>query len=1383
MIRIDHISFDFTAPDEKFAYGLYADWDSFCRYCFEQVVEECYADCDKEKVLYEIEQLELDLGSIPEEDFYREFPQRLRNELLKALPLRETRTAEEVEKSAASRRDNLLFFLEHGFPKLEWAGGDFNPSKEVGWLLLQSTTTYMPFIQNAALLCLRREYALHRLLWQTDNMEMHLRIYTTALAEPSAGLQEKHRFLALMLGEKPDIPVRFVHKAGSDEELHSMAALLDSPTVRQLMRTEMKEHAEVDLPPYWHYLYEWLIQYYPFNGLAMFGGKAEFARHLHHRLLTFIRKRSDSPYLSKIELTLDFLLEVFGPAYYKEVLNAIYGLQPRQPDGSPVYDGYFNRELYRIFMQLSLLQLPAIMEQKAPGENAEIHEIPTDMNKLTLSLKENARSNADKQALLVMVATQQPEMMLNWLRSEALKDNILISLLSELADDRIISCMLASLPFAALETVEKVKKYLEQRSAEIVWLQEISEAKRQFDLRKAILLWIAGEEINIDTLLRLIYQEVTGSSDTTIVEPLVQKLSRTEARLRTISKDKNEITYIHRLQEILSDPTLPETVKQRIAAEFWDTYKENLTEAIILLQEQHLLSDIIRLASQPIKEEIIRRLAIQAFGTEQSIGLLPLLAWLTTHESELPHFQVTGKESPVVRLLLWLAMQTQNHAKTMVGIIRNLLVTLWSESELSSVIKMISEKVGTQEEAYDMEAVFALLQGVRNSESSVRSSAFNEWRQQQENLSISVQILFEERWNTAEGFTAWLEDSSEPTDRKRELLQTAVTENTREWMALLRRMVQKEDMPDTVTDNLPLAVLRQGMAKINFYQASVLSQTIERIEQHADAFPFLVASGIPLSSALSKALLLYMQDMDTLERTLTERETIEKFLAFLYHIYTGQTDYHNETGWKHLSEKIISKPEQQETTEQKEQEIAEILSNKELPMMAVQEAIQSLMKRQPEKLLAWLESDTGSDETRCMADITDKMMLEQWITYLPTVIGFVYPDAFCRLTIWLLRFSSGSHSVCELAITLFTWIKETDWKQQTPQQMEAYFFTRLYGDPDSSFLLPMDNLAKADLPDALRKRLLQKFLRFQPKELLAYIRRSISEHLLPLSQWIEWLDAGDWIYLAASLSLSAAELLRQVVEVLRLDEKKQRVAWSTYLTKGNMEEEWPYNSPEENIRSFVQTAVSLQGQGESEVEETVRGIKAELKIHEDVMPIINEVPELCLVNNAGLCLLAPWLVRLFDMLRYLDEERKSLRNTALKIRAVFLLQYIVYGEEREYRETELVFNRLLTGLPQHVSLPKYLPLTDEEKQTVESMMAGVKANWPQLSGTSVKGFRQSFIARNGTLEQQEERWWLSVEKKTHDILLESVPWSFKQIRLPWLKKYIQVVWNEKQEFT
>lgn len=178
----------------------------------------------------------------------------------------------------------------------------------------------------------------------------------------------------------------------------------------------------------------------------------------------------------------------------------------------------------------------------------------------------------------------------------------------------------------------------------------------------------------------------------------------------------------------------------------------------------------------------------------------------------------------------------------------------------------------------------------------------------------------------------------------------------------------------------------------------------------------------------------------------------------------------------------------------------------------------------------------------------------------------------------------------------------------------------------------------------------------------------------------------------------------------------------------------------------------------------------------------NEKRELVKVENAGLCLFGPWLDRLFVTLGYLNDERRDFKDDESRIRAIFLLQYIVYGEEREYRETDLVFNRLLVGLPQHIPFPKQLPLTGEEKQTVDSMVADIKAYLPSMDGTSVRGFRQNFIARSGTLEQQEEQWLLTMEEKTIDILLETIPWYFRQIRLPWLKKYVQVMWHEKSKF-
>lgn len=170
------------------------------------------------------------------------------------------------------------------------------------------------------------------------------------------------------------------------------------------------------------------------------------------------------------------------------------------------------------------------------------------------------------------------------------------------------------------------------------------------------------------------------------------------------------------------------------------------------------------------------------------------------------------------------------------------------------------------------------------------------------------------------------------------------------------------------------------------------------------------------------------------------------------------------------------------------------------------------------------------------------------------------------------------------------------------------------------------------------------------------------------------------------------------------------------------------------------------------------------------------------VQNAGLCLLTPWLPRLFSMLDYLNENRRDFKDDESRIRAIFLLQYLTCLEEKEYEKTDLMFNRVLVSLPIQIPLPKSLALSDEEKQYCESLLNAVKANWSKMNGTSMKGFQQSFIFRTGHLDQQEERWLLTVDNRGYDILLDSVPWSFKQIHFPWLKKYVQVIWHEKHEF-
>lgn len=1372
MIRIDHISFGFAVPGEDFAHNLYADWDGFCRHCFERVAEECLAPYGNDKALYELERLDLDLGSIPEEDFYDEYPRRLREALLAALPpLYGTRMQPDPERTAAARIDNLLHYLKYGHPQPEWADKTFDPQEETDWLAGQPAAFYYSAIEKLAALCAEDRHAMRRLLWQTAGGKLLLDLYTAVLALPSAGLQEKRRFLSLLLEAKPDIPLRFVHGTQDGNGLHGMAELLDSPSVRTLMREEAGEHAEVDLPPYWHYLYEWLIRYYPFNGLAIFGGKAEFTRHLHHRLLTFIRKRNYSFYLSKAELTVSFLLEVFGPAYYIDVLNAIYELQPHNPDGSPIYDNYFNRELYRMFLRLSLLRLPGTATSPdVPGTNKEKEEsIPTDAEALTLWLKDALHNEAEKRTLLATLAKEQPELLIGWLRSEARKDDTLLPLLAPLIADASINRLLASVSLTALETAEAVKKHLQGHRMEIPWLKGMTDTRLEQALRKSVLRWMAEADLNraeaAETLLQIFYQKATGKSDETAVGELAAELELPEIRREHAPVKKSDTEkYMEHLRAILSDTSIPETLRRREVAHFWDTYREDYPEAVRLLHTQGLLPAVLELTGHYAYMEIMRKSLPQVRVGEKAETLLPLLEWIARNAETLSPYLTDKSTGLHTQLLLWIVRQGQGTANA-----RSLLAGLFGGANLPPVLGLMTRDIDS-EEFIDIENILARWQ-------SSLPSAYKEWLHVMEDEARAVRILQESRWQTAEDFGEWLGDTAIPDGKKRELLRTAATEYPQKWTTLLRGFGKEGKDIRRIAVHLPASVLLQSIGRGSFHQAAVLSRLVSLTERRAETFPFLFAGGKDFQSTLSEALLLYMQNADTIGRTLTEKDIVEKFLACLHFVHTGKWEYAGDAEWQQLSD-ILNNAMGTEGLSGQEEEMSETLSGMDNGDAAWRHKLETLLYRQPDKLLAWMEDVATDKDIERLADAADIDWLTQWAGYLPTVAGFAHPDAFRQWTAWLLHLAaSGIISAKELAKALCAWVKGADWKRRTPQQMERYFLSKLHIGNTDSIALPLESLTDASLPEAIRQRLLQDFLRLHPDKLLEYIHQTTAQGIMSIGQWIGMLDTDGWMRLASGLSLSATELLHQVSCILHLDDEAECLAWATCVIKEDRET-WLYNRPEEHVRPFVQAAMPRQGDAEKK-EALIQVLE---KLHIVETEDTEQEPEIIWVSNAGLCLLAPWFVRLFAMLGYLDEERKAFKDTASKVRAVFLLQYLSCGQERDWREPELAFSRLLTALPGNVPLPKRLALSKEERQTADGMVTGVKANWPKMDGTSVEGFRRSFLLRGGTLEQEEGRWLLTVEEKAYDILLETIPWGFRQVRLPWLKKYVQVKWHEKQEF-
>jgi len=1030
-------------------------------------------------------------------------------------------------------------------------------------------------------------------------------------------------------------------------------------------------------------------------------------------------------------------------------------------------------------------------------------------------LKDTQASEADKRMLLGLLAKEKPEILTGWLQAEAEEGNTavsaLVSAVAELVNDTVINRLLASVSFRAMEVALQVKDYLRHHTSEIGWLKGIAESRLNFALHKAILLWIGNghttgaESESIRQLLRQVYREITGNDKEEDIEKLLMELSLPEKDWDGLAENKetsSSAVYIRKLKTILVNKSVSEPIKRRMLALLLEQSEDGYADIVLLLHEQGLLEDALGLMSQPVLEEIIRQSVLRISGTDRVMELLALLYWLFIHEPDISTYLRNTASGLKVQLLVWLARAARSQINTKrraTELLSSFLAALFAEENIPFVISLMSRKpvevIKTGDAEYDdaeyndIEMALRLLLDAGQSQSGSKGHSpkrdFEKWRHQLEDTLKMIQTLLESRWSTDEDFTDWLEGAAVSADNKQELLQKMVVEKPQEWIRILRKLPKESKAVTLVATRLSASRLLQGMARADFYQASVLSRTVEWLQRSAKRHAFLTGSSMPLSTALSKTLLLYMQDKDTLGgRTLTESEMIYKFLSYLHLTYTGKTDYREDVQWMDLSGKIATDLGADDWQEMREREVAEVLLHRDTSDTVFSRNIVSLMERQPELLLAWLEKAADPSLIKRIAATSDRVMPGQWAAFLGTASGFGYPDALRRLMEWIYRIASDR--VSDTVSVLLSWLKETDWRKQTPEQMEDYFIPRLFG--TNTLHLTMERIMDTALPKDIRRRLLHNYIRFQPQELLDYIRQSVERNVQPLNIWMEWLNISDWMRLATNLSLSRAELLQQMMDYLSKNRQAKEADLRTALATcvlNNCAEEWIYNNREETVRSFVRSLPSLKEKTEMEKENVAKLLKEALNItnaEDYLMEELTESPDILLIGNAGLCLLAAWFPRLLELLGYLNEDKKDFKDTASKVRAVFLLQYLTCSEEKEYRETELAFNRLLVSLPMHIPLPESLELTDKEKQTAESMLAGVKANWQAMTGTSVKGFQENFILRTGRLEQQEEKWMLTVDNKTIDLLLDTVRWGFRQIHFPWLKKYIQVVWHERQEF-
>lgn len=159
--------------------------------------------------------------------------------------------------------------------------------------------------------------------------------------------------------------------------------------------------------------------------------------------------------------------------------------------------------------------------------------------------------------------------------------------------------------------------------------------------------------------------------------------------------------------------------------------------------------------------------------------------------------------------------------------------------------------------------------------------------------------------------------------------------------------------------------------------------------------------------------------------------------------------------------------------------------------------------------------------------------------------------------------------------------------------------------------------------------------------------------------------------------------------------------------------------------------------------------------------------------NAGLVLLWPYFSRLFGVFKL--TQGKNFVSEEAQFKAVHLLQYIATGKT-EAPENELVLNKIICNLPLTTPVPLSVEFTEEELKMADGLLIGAAGNWPKMKTMQPPAFRASFLMREGTLVEEEDKWLIQINKKAFDVLLKSLPWGFNFIKLPWLEKFISVEW-------
>ena len=161
------------------------------------------------------------------------------------------------------------------------------------------------------------------------------------------------------------------------------------------------------------------------------------------------------------------------------------------------------------------------------------------------------------------------------------------------------------------------------------------------------------------------------------------------------------------------------------------------------------------------------------------------------------------------------------------------------------------------------------------------------------------------------------------------------------------------------------------------------------------------------------------------------------------------------------------------------------------------------------------------------------------------------------------------------------------------------------------------------------------------------------------------------------------------------------------------------------------------------------------------------------IENSGIVILSVFLPHLFNMFKFI--ENKKFKDMETACRAAYMIHFITTGRT-EPMEHELVLSKIICNIPLGQPINAVISLTEEEIEGCKQLMKAAIGRWEKLKNSSIEGFRNSFIAREGKLLKTSKGWSLAVEQKPFDLLLKTLPWGMTMVHFSWMDEAIYVDW-------